>query len=172
MKIRYGFVSNSSTSSFICCITNSVAVAGHSSDYYDGADPASCVGGHEFCQEFILNDAVAETIEEKRDSLYFINMDYKLVEKMSDEEIEKSYIENTEKIKDKLNGGSNNYGNRINEIPRSFCPICQFKEIKRDRIFYYLLQERYGKGATTEDAKNEILNKFDGLKSFEEYLKI
>ena len=52
MKIRSGFVSNSSSSSFVCCI------CGRSEVVYDGslrdAGMAQCINGHVTCQEELL----------------------------------------------------------------------------------------------------------------------
>ena len=52
MKIRSGFVSNSSSSSFICC------VCGRNEVVYDGSlgdvGMAQCVHGHTICQEEML----------------------------------------------------------------------------------------------------------------------
>jgi len=52
MKIRNGFVSNSSSSSFVCC------VCARSEVVYDGSlgdvGMAQCVNGHTICQEELL----------------------------------------------------------------------------------------------------------------------
>ena len=54
MKIRSGFVSNSSSSSFICC------VCGRSEVVYDDSlgdcGMAQCIHGHTICQEEMIGD--------------------------------------------------------------------------------------------------------------------
>ena len=65
MKIRTGFVSNSSSSSFICQICN------ESADGWDWnnhcGDKLMCVNGHCFCQEHVDQDSPTyDTVERYR----------------------------------------------------------------------------------------------------------
>lgn len=55
MKIRHGFVSNSSTSSFLCMVCGNMEAGSDCvgmSDYGFGA----CENGHEFCLEHIIKE--------------------------------------------------------------------------------------------------------------------
>lgn len=53
MKIRTGFVSNSSSSSFICDVSGEV-ISGYDMSLYE-ADMYECQNGHTFCRYYIIN---------------------------------------------------------------------------------------------------------------------
>lgn len=61
MKIRYGFVSNSSSSSFICDVCGN-NVSGMDL-CLDEAGMLECVQGHVFCKDHKLNGEVDEDID-------------------------------------------------------------------------------------------------------------
>jgi hypothetical protein len=55
MKFRKGFVSNSSSSSFVCCITGEIESGMDVS--YEDMGFAACCHGHEFMRDFLIKDA-------------------------------------------------------------------------------------------------------------------
>ncbi len=67
MKLRSGFVSNSSTSSFICSVCGGQEAAGHEVSWDDmGINHVECAKGHEFHEECLTDNGycVKEDIEE------------------------------------------------------------------------------------------------------------
>lgn len=74
MKIRTGFVSNSSSSSFVCCICGETQ-SGWDLSFHD-IDAFSCANGHEMCQEHAIKDLTTNGDSEDEDNkldLYEIN---------------------------------------------------------------------------------------------------
>ena len=67
MKIRQGFVSNSSSSSFVCLVSGAIE-GGYDLSLSD-AGYCECVNGHTFCQEYLLDKplAVESTIVDEDD---------------------------------------------------------------------------------------------------------
>jgi hypothetical protein len=63
MKIRNGFVSNSSSSSFVCCISGEVE-SGYDLGIRD-AGYYECKNGHVFCESFVLPAKDQEEDEEE-----------------------------------------------------------------------------------------------------------
>ncbi len=125
MKFRKDFVTNSSSSSFIC------EICGASESGWDlGAGDLGfccCVNGHTFCDEHLLErPSKEEMIKEILASDCNDETEDELNE-MSEEEIyNERYTE----------GGSY-------EIPETMCPICQFIEYSESDLAAYLLKE-YG----------------------------
>ena len=75
MKIRSGFVSNSSSSSFVCSVCNTVETG------YDGEydfPTTYCRRGHHFCSKH-LDYLDKLSIEEKKDLVLNIKNDSKIV---------------------------------------------------------------------------------------------
>jgi len=126
MKTRLGFVSNSSSCSFVCDLTGEVK-SGWSWGIED-VGMYGCINGHRFNKEYVLNpDKIkvwARTIKHKANPDGFV--DYR-------------------------------------ELPASFCPICQMKEILAPDLAIYLRTEHpdlYTK------IKEEIRDKFKTYKQF------
>ena len=108
MKIRSGFVSNSSSSSFVC------EVCRHTESGYDVSlsemEMCECEAGHCFCESHKLDNPqlIAKAIAglKKRG---LINEDHELEEEF------------------------NNY-----EVPTELCPLCALKEISLEDKYAYL----------------------------------
>lgn len=125
MKIRQGFVSNSSTTSFTC------DVCGRTETYYDSVDHTYfdfflCENGHGVCEEHRLDHNL--TAREKRQRL----LDY--LKGRDDDEFTRLY-----EIKDaaeldlffECGNGEGLWCEYVAENGESeeFCPICQFVEV-------------------------------------------
>lgn len=118
-KIRLDFVTNSSSSSFVC------DVCGRQESGWDmclsEADMYECENGHTICEDEMINDL---TIEDYKD--YLISQNYN--------------VENIDE--DDLEGEAMDYDFRYS-LPEKHCPICNFLNYSQDDMSLYL-QKKYG----------------------------
>lgn len=119
MKIRYAFVSNSSTSSFLC------EVCGHQEAGHDSLGPSDygfyyCQNEHELCEDCLLNGPAAHVDEPEKE----------------DFETEEEYVK-------AFDAWDEIYGYHGGDTqPETNCPICQFIEpSQRDGAKY--LEKKY-----------------------------
>ena len=127
MKFRKDFVTNSSSSSFVC------EICGESETYYDGLGEigaCSCENGHEFCQEHILDLPRNDMIQ----AILDVEKQYKDgdIEKHTKEELESL---GDEELYDILTDDS------CYDLPECLCPICQFIEYSQCDMVNFLLKE-------------------------------
>jgi len=145
MKIRSGFVSNSSSSSFICDICG-----GDESGWdlcLEDAEMFECENGH------TLHDGCAKDKELE-----------KYLENCRDEE-----IEDPKNLGEYIKNPDFNEEGRY-QAPSKFCPICNFKEIIDGEGLSYLLNKQ---GISRKDLVTEIKEKFEssGYKEFSDSIK-
>ena len=123
MKIRKDFVTNSSSSSYIC------EICGYNASGYDldlsECKMNKCVNGHIFCDEHALS--IAETKEDLIKSILENEYNHSTEEELNDMNIEELF-----NIK--------YYGGHY-RIPEYMCPICQFIEYSESDLAQYLLKE-------------------------------
>lgn len=142
MKIRTGFVSNSSSSSFTC------SVCGETQSGWDlclsDAGMFCCENGHYICNEHKLD----------------------LTDKQKQEIIERMAPKTQgEGLDDKWdNFCVDNY----DDSPAEECPCCQMKEFDKEDLAAYFYKSR---NLTKDDLANELKSKFKSYKEFVEYLK-
>lgn len=131
MKIRNGFVSNSSSSSFTCdvCGTTESGMDASPSDF----DMSTCVNNHTFCNDH-APESEPMTPKQYRDSIKTqiesctwmdkesIQRDIAEMEMVPDDEIEEFY--------------NDNYSD--DGVPECQCPICTFKALSDADGFEYL----------------------------------
>jgi len=141
MKFRRGFVSNSSSSSFVC------DVCGDTESGWDlclsEAEMFNCENGHTVHKDCCSENSSVE----------------KFLENAEEEEIEDpknpgEYIENPD-----FNEES------IYNVPAKYCPICSFEEITKDDALQFILNKL---GISKEEIDKEIKEKFMG-KPFKEF---
>lgn len=153
MKIRSDFVTNSSSSSFICEICGNTASGWDIS--LDEAEMYECVNGHVFCRdEALAMPTRAEMLkmilenEWNRDKWDRNIYDYR---DFTEEELLK--MNNYDLFNDFCCEEGGGYG-----VPECVCPICQFIEYSEDDLSAYLLKE-YGVPRDEVFAEVKALNK-------------
>ena len=145
MKIRLGFVSNSSSSSFTCLF------CGNTESGWDlcmeDAGMYNCCKGHIFCDSHLVKEE--PTLKEKRDELLRLDDEKdEEIAKLSDQEIEEEF----EKLNDGGEGGTNRY-----EMMSALCPICNLVSVPDDYFVDYLLKKI---GTTRDQMLKEIQEKY------------
>lgn len=159
MKIRQGFVSNSSSSSFTCNVCN-YNITERDLSILD-TDMWQCEGGHTFCEEHMIGDITPQVMKDYM--LDFLsecdNREEEIdkITKMTDAETEEYFRE------------SNDYRYEMRyEIPSSLCPICGFKEINTDEAVKYLLKKDC---LTMAELMAEVKKEFSNYDEFLAYIK-
>ena len=157
MKIRYGFVSNSSSSSFVCSICKDTATD------YDGEceiEHEMCENGHDMCSKHLK--IKRPSLKEMREALIKdVQVNYPkedwaketdLIEGFEADEVEDSYADMM----------------YDNGIPASQCPLCSFKILTDDDLLDYLLMLT---GSTKKSMIEQALKTYPNLDAFEMALK-
>ena len=170
MRKRFGFISNSSSSSFIC------DVCGGSEGGYDvcldDVNMTCCVKGHEFhnyCNDIEVDENRFKevTINHIKD---LINHYKELIEKYPNSDYYKDYINDFENdLKEIESSEEFDIDFYFKDgIPSEFCPICSLNVIRDSDIIKYMYKKL---NITKEDITNEIKNKFKNLKELEQFVK-
>ena len=136
MKFRKDFVTNSSSSSYVC------EICGHSETGFDlclnDCEMMECVNGHTFCCDHALErptkKEMIKMIMENAWNRRWISVVHEDIE-VSEEELI-SMDEDT-LFEDFMSDGG------YYEVPECICPICQFIEYSENDLSAYLLKE-YG----------------------------
>lgn len=167
MKYRMSFVTNSSSSSFVCDVCGSVE-SGYDASLSD-FDMSRCVNGHEFCDHHAkglkvdkkeeLLELLEQRIKYQTNSKYYTDAD----------------VLETAQVKQKVESGEL-YNGEIEELYREYsdgdvpvgeCPICSMNSIKDDEFTEFLLKKFNVIGT---DMTKEIRDTFKSYLEFKEYL--
>ncbi len=146
MKIRSGFVSNSSTSSFVCEISNKIVTNEHC---VMGADFAKCTCGHQFLGKYLLDPTKVKpkTIEDKKELLNYLGESCRFnltLEKLFDNAIDELYNNYKKDIKEALSIDKKGDRKYFYNAPSFLCPICAFEKFSEKEILSWLLMQKYG----------------------------
>lgn len=146
MKFRRDFVTNSSSSSFVCDICGNVESGWDMS--LQEAEMVECVNGHTICQDEMLSaprEVMLRLIQEEMQQSWsrFNGMTDTELNEKTDEELEEMMLEREDGY----------YG-----IPEECCPICQFIEYSNKDLAKYLERE-YRVSRDEVFAKVKQLNK-------------
>jgi hypothetical protein len=151
MKTRNGFVSNSSTSSFLCQISGEM-LAATDGDY----ETATCTCddcGAEFLGEYVKIPDTLENIS-KEDMIELLGNDYYSKRKVnindSIETIRNAFIEFVKRAKS---------GTRHTSINHLVCPVCQMYDVLDIDLIEYLLR---GSGMTRDQVESKMKEEFGG----------
>ena len=162
MKVRNGFVSNSSSSSFICDVTGTVE-SGMDMCISD-AEMYQCENGHTFLREY--------AVEFNDKDVYLKRMEQSLEYSI---EHERSDVEEIRKIIEQIKDGTYEDFDELDyeydlemdyEYPAEGCPICQMKHIRDEDMLAYLLKKN---GMTRYDVHKELEENFDFI-SMKKYI--
>jgi len=143
MKIRLGFVSNSSSSSFMCDVCERIESGMNMC--IEEAGMYQCQKRHIFCHGHKLEVPMEEV---KRIVLESKKCNEEEIEEMDDFDLMDMLLD------DKY------------EVPSEICPICQMKNIEHDVLFKYVLARS---GLTKERAEEEIKNYFKSYEAIERF---
>ena len=155
MKKRKGFVSNSSSSSFVCEVCGSEESG--MDMCLDDAGMAECKNGHIVCQEHMIDRVDKMTLEELR-TIYSTFEDITDDEDVSDADLK-------EVVKEKLFEGDDGYY----EVPIIACPVCNFNVLIDDDYINYIQMKL---GVTRHGVLNEIRDKYKSYDEFREAIKV
>jgi len=174
MKIRSGFVSNSSSCSFTCCISGSTTSG--RDGYYEDFTPINCCCGHGFAPQYALDIPENPTLEQKRDIIQSECLESSLKncddvdwDNLSDEKVEEVYAASEEDIRGFFSKSYHERG--ISEAPECICPVCAFQKISRNDRIKYLLKEILGDEGSFKKVDKDIKEKFGNYNDFENYIK-
>lgn len=131
MKFRKDFVTNSSSSSFVCEICGRDE-AGFDLSLED-AEMFECVNSHVLCQEHMLNPSREELINEILKNKYWNSETREYDISYTREELD---VLSDDELFDILLGEEHYY-----EVPECLCPICQFEEYSSYDMASYLLTQ-------------------------------
>jgi hypothetical protein len=149
MKKRNGFVSNSSSSSFIC------EVCGEEQSGMDmclsDADMAECENGHIVCCDHMRDQVDNLSVETLR-SIYVSFENHEDDEAVSDADLK-------EIVKDRLFDGDDGDYN----VKSAVCPVCQFSVLTDVDYISYI---EMTKGTVRNDILQEIQSKFKSYNEF------
>ena len=160
MKIRNGFVSNSSSSSFTCDVCG-ITESGMDASARD-FDMERCINGHTFCNS---HNSESETMTPKqyRDEIRKqiesctwmdkkqIQSDIDEMEKITDDEIEDHYNDNYSDV----------------GVPGCQCPICSMKALNAEDGFVWLKRVY---GVTDTSILNEMKKSFKTYIEFKNHI--
>ena len=157
MKIRSDFVTNSSSSSFICDICD------HTESGWDiglsDVDMYECENGHTFCQCHIKELSREEMIELILSyEMTFYNRNSKKYESVSREYFNDK---DDDEVFDFLTEDGSN-------LPAAMCPICSLEEAKTDDLLNYLLKKN---NLNTEEILKEWKETFNSYTELRDYLR-
>lgn len=170
MKIRSGYVSNSSTSSFICVVCGN-AEAGMDISYEE-MEFVNCVNGHEMCQSHLTDEHrnIMSCIRGDRSEIPL-----ELVEKLIRDnaskwttikpaDLDDVFSKSEDEIRELVDGDLEYIGDDLyGDMPSEFCPVCNLQVIPKETIATYLM---FIDDVTPEDVQKHIFKEFGDWDTF------
>ena len=163
MKVRNGYVSNSSSSSFLCNVCGRMESGYDASPSDFGMMELQC--GHTICEhekniDYTLGQML-KSVKKDEQNNEFVEILKKEIEKFGEDakpsmEFDSEFLAQMEEI----------YGSY--DMPDFLCPICTMKVIESENKYKYLLHKFNLKD---EDIEKEIKDKYNYLDDFLEDMK-
>jgi hypothetical protein len=158
--IRKCFVSNSSSSSFVCCLTGEADSAMDASPSDLGM--TECANGHIFYNRFLL-EGEDPTLQDKRDWLKSQSEKYDWYKQYYTESLEMEDEAFEEWFEEEWDYSFNEEG-----ISTKRCPVCQFVDLPDEDISKYF-QAQLGK--SRKDIALFLKEQFGTYDKFQEFIK-
>jgi hypothetical protein len=159
MKIRTGFVSNSSSSSFICCLTGEMN-SGMDMCLSDSG-MVRCANGHEFLEDLKLENKEMAVDDYRTWYRNWCNQYDWRAERLSD--LDRSDEEFMIWFEDEMRYMFEDDGVQITE-----CPVCQFEDLPFEDVAKYFLRMN---GMTRKEFARQMMGKYGGdYSKFNEFI--
>ena len=172
MKIRYGYVSNSSSSSFVCSVCGYVD-GGYDYDPLEDFGVMFCEYGHCFCVTHMTPEMQAVFSEKSEVSVDLIKRILESKMKHTKSQYTKEdlseLLEDEKWLKDAAEDPSLLCDlDLVYECPPVVCPICSFKEFEANNALEFLMKKH---GYTAQSLLEEISGQFSSYSEFLSFLK-
>lgn len=159
MKIRLGFVSNSSSSSYVCDVTGEAFEV--NDECFKDAGLVQCVNGHVFKEEFMVpwepEYPDKETMLAKLDEVIDSKKDCAALRKLNLKQLQTEYADKLLRLHE------DSY-----EVHQNQCPICTMAHIKDSELVAFLLREQK---VTRKQIVEEIKVRYGSYEAFQRHLK-
>jgi len=158
MKIRNGFVSNSSSSSFICCLTGEME-SGIDLSLSD-VGMVECQNGHEFLEDLKLNSDKEETIKECREKYKeYCSNEYGDADLDNLNLPDDEFMEEYDSVRDEINEDG---------ISIIDCPVCQFVDLPWEDVAKWYLNKNK---LTRKQFASSMGQQYKNYQEFSELIK-
>jgi hypothetical protein len=166
MKIRWDFVTNSSSSSYICEVCSEEVIS--SEGLYD-TGMVQCENGHTFCEDHAVSsinfkvaalNIIKKQLENSYNYSWYTDKDRKNLQDIIDKADEMD--------EDELVDEASNYDNCNENVPKECCPICQLKSISKNMAIRYLFKKN---NMTMDSLTKEIQTRFTNYDEYCDFIR-
>lgn len=154
MKIRTGFVSNSSSSSYVCDVCGE-SCSGMDMGLSD-AQMYECTNGHTFCESHIDDSEIHAAI--RRDSEAELREKHADFDTMDAEDREDMLQDWMDDMRSEFRYGLN----------ASVCPCCTFQSSTTGEMLQFLLKEY---GLTAKSVQEAMRERFKSFQEFKDFVR-